>query len=180
MAAPRTGRPLLVASEAMARGRTPVRAYVGLGANLGQARQTLAWAVHRLAALPDVANPVWSGLFASAPWQAEGPDYFNAVLGMDVRYTAPELWRHLAALEYEAGRRRPYRHAPRSLDLDLLFYGTAAIASATLTVPHPRWHERAFVLMPLHELAPNLVTPAMLRATAAQRCTRVADPQWVA
>jgi 2-amino-4-hydroxy-6-hydroxymethyldihydropteridine diphosphokinase len=69
-----------------------------------------------------------------------------------------------------AGRQRPYRNAPRTLDLDLLLYGAARIDSARLTVPHPRWRERAFVLRPLAELAPRLVPAAMLQAVADQPC----------
>jgi 7,8-dihydro-6-hydroxymethylpterin-pyrophosphokinase len=72
-------------------------------------------------------------------------------------------------LEQAAGRERPYRNAPRTLDLDLLLYGSARISSAVLTVPHPRLRERAFVLLPLAELAPELVTASELAAVAHQR-----------
>jgi len=159
--------------------RAPVTAYVGLGANLGDARATMAWAVQQLSALPDCTRSQVSGLYASAPWQAQGPDYFNAVLALDVTLTAPALWQTLVGLEQVAGRQRPYRHAPRCLDLDLLFYGQASVQSAALTLPHPRWHERAFVLQPMHELAPHWVPPELLQRTAQQPCTRVAHAGWV-
>ncbi|MEY3036213.1 MAG: hypothetical protein RLZ34_823, partial [Pseudomonadota bacterium] len=75
--------------------RAPVTAYVGLGANLGDARATMAWAVQQLSALPACTRSQVSGLYASAPWQAQGPDYFNAVLALDVTLTAPALWQTL-------------------------------------------------------------------------------------
>ena len=85
------------------------------------------------------------------------------------RLTAPDLLAHLQAIEQGAGRERPYRNAPRTLDLDLLLYGDARIDSPALTVPHPRLHERAFVLLPLAELAPVRVRPADLAAVSGQR-----------
>ena len=88
---------------------------------------------------------------------------------LETRLTAPELLQALQGLEQAAGRERPYRNAPRTLDLDLLLYGGGRIASAALTVPHPRLRERAFVLLPLHEVAPHLVSAADLAAVAGQR-----------
>jgi len=84
-----------------------------------------------------------------------------------------ELLDALQAIEAAAGRERPYRNAPRTLDLDLLFYGDEPIASPRLTVPHPRLHERAFVLLPLAEIAPKRVTAAQLQAVAGQRLHRL-------
>jgi 2-amino-4-hydroxy-6-hydroxymethyldihydropteridine diphosphokinase len=87
--------------------------------------------------------------------------------------SAPDLLLQLQALEQAAGRERPYRHAPRTLDLDLLLYGDAQIDSPALTVPHPRMNERAFVLVPLAEVAPQRVGAARLQAVADQAIARL-------
>ena len=149
--------------------RDAVSAYVGLGANLGEPVQALADAIAALARLPHTVLAAQSGLWRSAPVDAGGPDFVNAVVELATRLPAPVLLRELQALEAAAGRERPYRNAPRTLDLDLLLYGAASIASARLTVPHPRWRERAFVLRPLAEIAPQRVAPADLAAVADQR-----------
>jgi 2-amino-4-hydroxy-6-hydroxymethyldihydropteridine diphosphokinase len=104
---------------------------------------------------------------------AGGPDFVNAVAEISTRMTAPDLLAHLQRLEQAAGRERPYRNAPRTLDLDLLLFGSARIDSAQLQVPHPRMDARAFVLVPLAEIAPELVAPAQLKAVAGQRITRL-------
>lgn len=149
--------------------REPVTAFVGLGANLGDAQRTLHDAIAALGHLPETRLVRASRLYRSAPVDAGGPDYFNAVAQLATRLAAPELLAQLQALENAAGRERPYRNAPRTLDLDLLLFGNACIASAALTVPHPRMRERAFVLLPLQELAPERVAPADLAAVARQR-----------
>ncbi|WP_332823855.1 2-amino-4-hydroxy-6-hydroxymethyldihydropteridine diphosphokinase [Ramlibacter sp.] len=149
--------------------RDPVVAYVGLGANLGDAQRALRDALAALSALPGARLLHASGIYRSAPVDAGGPDYFNAVAQVETVSSAPELLRQLQAIEQAAGRERPYRNAPRTLDLDLLLYGGARIDSARLTVPHPRLRERAFVLLPLRELAPALVSDAELAAVAGQR-----------
>jgi 2-amino-4-hydroxy-6-hydroxymethyldihydropteridine diphosphokinase len=149
--------------------RAPVTAFVGLGANLGDARRALEEVLQGLARLPGITLVRSSRIYRSAPVDASGPDYLNAVAQLETQLTAPELLAQLLALEQAAGRERPYRNAPRTLDLDLLLYGDASIASATLTVPHPRWRERAFVLLPLQELAPERVDPRDLAAVAGQR-----------
>ncbi len=149
--------------------REPVTAFVGLGANLGDAQQALREALAGLARIPDTVFVRSSRLYRSAPVDAGGPDYLNAVAQVETRLTALELLGQLQALEQAAGRMRPYRNAPRTLDLDLLLFGDARMASATLTVPHPRLRERAFVLLPLRELAPDRVSAADLAAVAHQR-----------
>ena len=149
--------------------REPVTAFIGLGANLGDPQRALAQALRDLAALADSELLRSSRIYRSAPVDAGGPDYFNAVAQMRTRLSAPELLRALQSLEQAAGRERPYRNAPRTLDLDLLLYGDACIASDALTVPHPRMRERAFVLLPLAELAPERVAPRDLQAVAGQR-----------
>jgi len=149
--------------------REPVTAFVGLGANLGDAQRALQDAIAGLGRLPGTALARASRLYRSAPVDAGGPDYFNAVAQLETRLSAPELLAHLQALEQAAGRERPYRNAPRTLDLDLLLFGDAQVSSAFLTVPHPRLRERAFVLLPLQELAPERVAAADLAAVAGQR-----------
>jgi 2-amino-4-hydroxy-6-hydroxymethyldihydropteridine diphosphokinase len=149
--------------------REPVTAFVGLGANLGDAQAALRQALQGLARLPQTRLVRSSQVYRSAPVDATGPDYLNAVAQVETGLTAPDLLRALQALEQAAGRERPYRNAPRTLDLDLLLYGSASIASAALLVPHPRLRERAFVLLPLRELAPERVGPADLAAVADQR-----------
>jgi 2-amino-4-hydroxy-6-hydroxymethyldihydropteridine diphosphokinase len=107
---------------------------------------------------------------------APGEDYFNAVAELDTGLTAPGLLNHLQQIEQQAGRERPYRNAPRTLDLDLLLYGSGRIDSVRLTVPHPRMAQRAFVLVPLAEIAPGLVSAAQLAAVAQQRIERLDRP----
>lgn len=149
--------------------REPVTAFVGLGANLGEPQRALAHALAALARLPDTRLVRSSRVYRSAPVDAGGPDFFNAVAQLETRLTAPDLLTQLQAIEDAAGRERPYRNAPRTLDLDLLLYGSARIASARLAVPHPRLRERAFVLLPLRELAPERVDARELAAVSGQR-----------
>ena len=118
--------------------------------------------------MPQVELAAQSSLFGSAPVDAGGPDYVNAVVQVRTRLNAMALLDQLQALEQQAGRTRPYFNAPRTLDLDLLLYGEARIVSDTLTLPHPRMWERAFVLRPLSQIAPERVTENMLRDTSAQ------------
>lgn len=153
--------------------RAAVTAFVALGGNLGDARAAVRWAIQDLGRLPGTRLEAVSGLYRSAPHEAQGPDFINAVARIATTLTAPALLRALQALENAAGRERPYLNAPRTLDLDLLFYGDARIASPALTVPHPRWRERAFVLCPLAEVAPERVTPALLAGVAAQKIERI-------
>jgi 2-amino-4-hydroxy-6-hydroxymethyldihydropteridine diphosphokinase len=145
-----------------------VLACVGVGANLADPVAAVQAALHALAQSPDMRGLRASSLYRSAPVEADGPWYVNAVAQLQTRLTAPALLDHLQALEQAAGRQRPYRHAPRTLDLDLLFYGAARIDSARLTVPHPRWQQRAFVLWPLQELMPERVGPEALAQVSDQ------------
>ena len=140
---------------------TPERVFVGLGANLGDAAGTVLQAVQDLSQLPGTALVARSSLYRSSPVQAEGPDYINAVAELRSTLSSLELLHQLQALELAHGRQRPFHHAPRTLDLDLLLIGCRQVASAELTLPHPRLHQRAFVLMPLLELAPDLVHPTL-------------------
>jgi 2-amino-4-hydroxy-6-hydroxymethyldihydropteridine diphosphokinase len=153
--------------------RDAVTAYVGVGANLGDAAGAVRNAIELLRHLPETALVARSSLYRTAPVDSSGPDYVNAVAQLSTRLTAPELLRELQRLENAAGRERPYRNAPRTLDLDLLLFGSARIDSACLQVPHPRMHERAFVLVPLAEIAPGLVHEAQLAAVATQGISRL-------
>jgi len=149
--------------------RAPVTAFVGVGANLGDAQGTVREAIAALGRLPGTHLVAASRLYRSAPVDAGGPDFINAVAQVETQLSAPELLVHLQQVEQAAGRERPYRNAPRTLDLDLLLFGDARIDSPALAVPHPRMHERAFVLLPLQELAPERVGAADLAAVAGQR-----------
>lgn len=141
-------------------------AYVGIGANLGDARANVDDAVARLGLLPESRLLRTSPYYRSAPIDASGDDYVNAVAAIDTRLPADALLLALHAIEADHGRERPYRNAPRTLDLDLLLYGDAIIATDTLTVPHPRMMERAFVLRPLLDIAPAITVPGHGRAAA--------------
>ncbi len=152
--------------------RQPVIAYVGLGANLGDPARAVRQALVDLGQLPQTRRVAASDLYRTAPHEAQGPDFINAVAALETALTAPELLAALQQLEDAAGRERPWHHAPRTLDLDLLLYGDARIDSPALTVPHPRWTQRAFVLVPLAQVAPQRVTPAQLAAVADQPLVR--------
>lgn len=160
---------------------TPVIAYVALGANLGDAASALQQAVNALGDLPLTQVRQASSLYKTAPLDtnagrevaAPGPEYVNAVVELQTGLTAPALLDQLQQIEQQAGRERPFRNAPRTLDLDLLLYGSAHINSARLTVPHPRRLQRAFVLVPLAEIAPSLVSAEQLQAVRHQAIERL-------
>jgi len=148
--------------------RPLVTAYIALGANLGDPGATLLQAMQDLAAINGITLVRRSALYRTAPVESSGPDYVNAVVEIATLLSAPALLVCLQELEQRAGRERPYRNAPRILDIDVLTYGDASIDSATLVVPHPRMGERAFVLVPLAEIAPHRVTAAQLQAVQGQ------------
>jgi 2-amino-4-hydroxy-6-hydroxymethyldihydropteridine diphosphokinase len=153
--------------------REAVTAFVGVGGNLGQAASTVSDAMVRIGALPGTTLVRRSSLYRTAPVDSSGPDYVNAVAEIATRLDAPALLAALQALEDSAGRERPYRNAPRTLDLDLLLFGSARIDSPRLQVPHPRMKQRAFVLVPLAEIAPDRVSSQELQAVAGQHVTRI-------
>lgn len=156
------------AANAQTEGRDAVTAFVALGANLGDAAHTVRAALVALGQVPGVQRVRSSSLYRTAPVDSTGPDYINAVAEVATTLSAPGLLAALQAIENVAGRERPYRNAPRTLDLDLLLYGLARVDSSALTVPHPRMLERAFVLVPLAEIAPQFVSAAQLQAVADQ------------
>jgi len=153
--------------------RELVNVYAGLGANLGHARQSIDSAILALGKLPETLLVGRSSFYQSAPFQADGPDYTNAVVHLRTRLNAIDLLRAFQSVEDLAGRERPYHNAPRTLDIDLLLYGDGNIQSPELQVPHPRMRERAFVLLPLSELAPELVTTDELRGVQDQVVNRL-------
>ena len=161
--------------------RSQVIAYIALGANLGDARAALREAVQALDKFPLTKVRQQSGLYKTAPLDtdsgleapAPGADYLNAVVEIETSLNACALLDGLQRLELQAGRERPFRNAPRTLDLDLLLYGSARIESARLTVPHPRLTQRAFVLVPLSEIAPGQVSAAALDAVKHQAIERL-------
>jgi 2-amino-4-hydroxy-6-hydroxymethyldihydropteridine diphosphokinase len=137
------------------------RAYVGLGANLGDREGTLRTAVDALGAEGGIEVVALSTLHETEPiGVGEQPRFLNGAVALETALSSRDLLEVLLAVEQRFGRVRvPGEHGPRTLDLDLLLYGDEEIDEPGLTVPHPRLHERAFVLEPLAELAPGLVVP---------------------
>jgi 2-amino-4-hydroxy-6-hydroxymethyldihydropteridine diphosphokinase len=139
-------------------------AYLGLGANLGDARQTLKDAVVCLAQQHTVTVLAKSSLYRTAPIDAGGDDYYNCVVKLETTMSVRHLLALCHRIEHHFGRERPFRNAPRTLDLDILLYGEHCIDEPDLTVPHPRLTERAFVLVPLIEIEAALIIPQRGRA----------------
>lgn len=133
--------------------------YIGIGSNLGDARGTVERAIERLAQLQDTKLDAQSSLFRTAPIDAGGDDYINAVARIDTQLEPERLLRELQAIEQDSGRERPYRNAPRTLDLDILLYGAQTISTESLQIPHPRMTQRAFVLIPLLQIDPSITIP---------------------
>lgn len=151
----------------------PVLASVGVGANLGDAQAAVRKAIQDLAALPESELHAVSSLYASAPLDADGPDYVNAVVQLQTALSPDALLMALQTIEQQAGRLRPYRNAPRTLDLDILLYGDLEVNRSDLLIPHPRMWQRAFVVVPLAEIAPQMVSSAQLEALAGQSLRRL-------
>jgi 2-amino-4-hydroxy-6-hydroxymethyldihydropteridine diphosphokinase len=145
-----------------------VTAFVGIGANLGDAVASVRGAIQLLAEISHTQVVVASSLYQTAPVDSTGPDYINTVVQLQTRLCAPDLLAQLQSIENAAGRQRPYVNAPRTLDLDLLLYGEGHIFSPTLTVPHPRMWQRAFVLLPLAQIAPQRVDQQFLDSVRGQ------------
>ncbi len=142
----------------------PVVAYIGLGANLGDPARQVREAVSRLGELPEVEVLKTSRLYRTPPVGPPGqPWYINAVVQVKTRLTPEELMRRLLLIERQMGRERGERWGPRVIDLDLLLYDGEVLAGPELTVPHPEMHRRAFVLVPLAEIAPQAWHPVLSR-----------------
>jgi 2-amino-4-hydroxy-6-hydroxymethyldihydropteridine diphosphokinase len=157
---------------------SPAVAYIALGANLGNAVQTVQEAIQAINDLPQTEVTKQSSLYKTAameslPGAPKSPDYINAVVEVICHQPAHLLLEQLQKIEQKAGRIRPYLNAPRTLDLDILLYGDAHIQTETLTIPHPRMWQRAFVLVPLAEIAPLLVTAERLEGVKGQGIDRV-------
>lgn len=150
-----------------------VIAYVGIGANLGDASAQVQRAILQLGKLPDTSLDAQSSLFCTAPLDAGGDDYINAVARVKTRLSAHALLQRMHQIEQDFGRQRPYPNAPRTLDLDLLLFGQSIFADEVLTIPHPRMTQRAFVLIPLLQIDPFIVIPK--HGPAHQFVPQVAD-----
>jgi 2-amino-4-hydroxy-6-hydroxymethyldihydropteridine diphosphokinase len=143
-----------------------VRAWIGLGANLGDAAATLRAATAELAALPETGLVASSSFYRSAPVDAVGPDFVNAVVVLNTGLSAEQLLAALQVIELDHGRDRSpgaLRNAARTLDLDLLLFGDRVIDTPHLTLPHPRLQCRAFVLLPMLEIEPDAAAPGLGR-----------------
>lgn len=141
------------------------RAFVGLGSNVGEPPRQLQDALQELDALPETRVAATSAFYRSAPLgYLDQPEFLNAVAELDTALAAETLLENLQAIEKRHGRVRSFAGAPRTLDLDLLLYGDAVVSTPRLTLPHPRMHERAFVLEPLAEIAPDISIPGKGRA----------------
>jgi 2-amino-4-hydroxy-6-hydroxymethyldihydropteridine diphosphokinase len=164
-------------------------AYVGLGSNLGHPRRRLARALTELRRLPRSRLVAASRNYLTAPVGSEKPqpDYVNAVAVLRTALPPGGMLRQLHSIERRHGRLRLHgerRNAPRVLDLDLLLFGRRRLSAPSLTVPHPRLHERAFVLRPLLDIAPAATIPGhgaargWLRAARSQRTARTRSARW--
>lgn len=148
-----------VVSMSVSSTMAPIRAYIGIGANLGDAQASVEQAFTALDALPGTHVTDRSSLFRTAPIDAGGDDYVNAVAAIETRMNAAELLLALQSIEAEQGRLRPFPNAPRTLDLDILLYGQQTVQTPQLTIPHPRLTQRAFALIPLLQIAPMISIP---------------------
>lgn len=161
-------------------------AYVGLGANLGDRLATLRAAVRELGELGSVTGV--SSLYETAPVGfQEQPPFLNAVVALRTSLDATSLVRRLLDIEAGLGRTRSFRNAPRTIDLDLLLLGDSVVATDDVETPHPRLHDRAFVLAPLAELAPDARHPVLQQSAlqlyesleSRDGVAPIAGPEWV-
>jgi 2-amino-4-hydroxy-6-hydroxymethyldihydropteridine diphosphokinase len=150
-----------------------VQAFVAIGANLGDAQAAVRAAMDAIGTIERTVVTARSSLYQSAPVEATGPDYINAVVAVRTGLTAEAFLSELQLLEEQAGRERPFPNAPRTLDLDLLMHGNTVKDTPALTLPHPRMRERAFVIKPLAEIAPDKVPRAALARVSGQVIQRL-------
>ena len=147
-------------------------AYIALGSNLGDPRQQLLDAMTALGSLPDTRLLQCSPLYRTPPWGVlEQPPFVNAAVKVDTALSPHALLDALLEIEQRAGRVRTERNGPRTLDLDLLHVDGVQLDDARLTLPHPRMAERAFVLLPLHDIEPALPLPG--HVTVAEQLARL-------
>ena len=162
-------------AQQLSQAASTVKAWLALGANLGDAQATIRQAIAAVQNWPHTRLLKASSLYRTAPVDADGPDYINAVVEVQTSLSPQALLQKCREQETAAGRERLYRHAPRTLDIDILLYGDRCVNLPELTVPHPRMLQRAFVLVPLAEIAPVKVTAEQLQAVASQRIERLTD-----
>jgi 2-amino-4-hydroxy-6-hydroxymethyldihydropteridine diphosphokinase len=155
-------------------------AYIGIGSNLDQPASHVVLAFEDLGRIPDTTVVKRSSLYRSAPMgYADQPDFVNAVAEIETTLPASRLLAELKAIEARHGRQRSFRNAARPLDLDILLYGELTMSLAHLTLPHPRMHERAFVMKPLYEVAPHALIPGVgavkdyVEKTSDQKAERI-------
>ena len=140
-----------------------VTAYIGLGSNLGDRSKNLSGAIERLSRIGTIAAV--SAIYETKPWGVDGyqPRYLNQVAAVNTALDPLEVVAELLGIEHSLGRTRQEKNASRTLDLDLLLHGESVVDASGVSVPHPRLHERAFVLVPLAEIAPDVIHPVLNR-----------------
>ena len=140
-----------------------VTAYIGLGSNLGDRSKNLSGAVERLSRIGTIAAA--SAIYETKPWGVDGyqPRYLNQVAAVNTALDPLEVVAELLGIEHSLGRTRQEKNASCTLDLDLLLHGESVVDASGVSVPHPRLHERAFVLVPLAEIAPDIIHPVLNR-----------------
>lgn len=136
------------------------QAYIGLGSNLDQPQRNILQAIQLISEHHQIKLIATSSLYQTTPvGYLNQADFINAVIKVNTCLDAMSLLQTLLDIEQRFGRQRPFKDAPRTLDLDLLLYGQLEVATEQLTLPHPRMHQRAFVMVPLKEIAPELMLP---------------------
>jgi 2-amino-4-hydroxy-6-hydroxymethyldihydropteridine diphosphokinase len=138
----------------------PQIAYIGLGGNLDNPFDAIQGAMIALRATPQIESAKLSTCYRTRPVESSGPDFCNAVAEITTRFGPEELLARLLEIEQSFGRQRASRNAPRTLDLDVIAFGDRCYSTDVITVPHPRAHQRAFVLVPLCELNPSVLLGA--------------------
>ncbi len=135
-------------------------AYLALGTNMGDRMRNLAIAIESL--LPPVDPLLASSIYATTPWGfSDQPDFLNMVLKVGTDLTPHQLLYHAKGIEKKLDRQPTFRYGPRPIDIDIIFYDNVILKTEKLTIPHARLQERAFVLVPLCEIAPNLKHPGL-------------------
>ena len=134
--------------------------YLALGTNLGDRETNLSIAREQLPSRVKIIES--SAIYITPPWGFEDqPDFLNQVLRVQTEMAPQQLLLYLKRIELEMGRVKTFRNGPRLIDIDILFYGQRVIKGTELSIPHPRLHERAFVLVPLNDIAPDFVHPVL-------------------
>ncbi|CCG19451.1 7, 8-dihydro-6-hydroxymethylpterin-pyrophosphokinase [Taylorella asinigenitalis 14/45] len=132
------------------------KVFIGLGANLGDELSYINKAISKLVECDDIELLATSSVYKTSPVESDGEDYLNAVIQINSSLDPFELLSIMQKIELDLGRQRPYKNAPRTIDLDILLFDDMQIKDDRLTIPHPRITQRAFVLVPLRELNPDL------------------------